>query len=357
MSQIQASNIPKLCMKRDKQAIDFVKDYARNAECSAIVGMIEMGKEVIYAHLLEDLEQEHLPFILRPLVATSPDELKTFLSEIKKEDKPLLCVIHLSVGEDVSWFVKELQDIREKKQGNFITILLSSIGDVYTSLIDMDKILVKSLFVLSPIHKDDAITLLQDFEKRFNYTLTDKEKEDVYTWSFGHVGTLKSLYLLKREGIVSLFNAESLINDKSILYRIHTLVNDLPEEARKYLVNPFSSFPIKSLLETFGFLHNGKLTNELLKEYLNKRATTFSQIALFLSRDEAKLFDYLQHHINTIVTRETISQTLWQDIWEEKYSDWAIDQTIHRIREKLKMTHSPYEIVTKKGEGFYLKTL
>jgi hypothetical protein len=58
-----------------------------------------------------------------------------------------------------------------------------------------------------------------------------------------------------------------------------------------------------------------------------------------------------------IVTREQVAEHIWHENWEEKYSDWAIDQLMHRLREKLSLTKSPYTIQTKKGQGFFLVRL
>ncbi len=75
---------------------------------------------------------------------------------------------------------------------------------------------------------------------------------------------------------------------------------------------------------------------------------------LLYTRLERTVLDYLRSHANKLVTREAIAESMWGKDSEEKYSDWAIDQTLHKIREKIKESKASYEIQTKKGEGFIL---
>ena len=58
---------------------------------------------------------------------------------------------------------------------------------------------------------------------------------------------------------------------------------------------------------------------------------------------------------SSLTTRENIAKALCDNEWETKYSDWAIDQTISRIRTKLKNTD--FKLKTIKGKGFTLMRL
>ena len=75
---------------------------------------------------------------------------------------------------------------------------------------------------------------------------------------------------------------------------------------------------------------------------------------LVLSDQEYRVFTHLQKNLNTIVGRDVIAERIWESDVEEKYSEWAIDQLLHRVRTKLIAMKSPYALRTKKGMGFVL---
>ena len=70
---------------------------------------------------------------------------------------------------------------------------------------------------------------------------------------------------------------------------------------------------------------------------------------------QLEIWNLLQSRKGEIVTRDIVAEIIWKNNTEEKYSDWAIDQVIHRIREKIRKAKSPHKILTKKGQGFILQ--
>jgi len=76
----------------------------------------------------------------------------------------------------------------------------------------------------------------------------------------------------------------------------------------------------------------------------------------FLTRKEHDIFMELEQNPGNVFSREDVAKLIWGDSWEDKYSDWAIDQTMHRLREKLSHHQHTYRVKTKKGEGFVLLT-
>jgi hypothetical protein len=54
------------------------------------------------------------------------------------------------------------------------------------------------------------------------------------------------------------------------------------------------------------------------------------------------------------VTRDEIARVLWGDSWEQKYSDWGIDQMISRVRRKLHLSgiQGTHTILALKKKGF-----
>jgi DNA-binding winged helix-turn-helix (wHTH) protein len=94
------------------------------------------------------------------------------------------------------------------------------------------------------------------------------------------------------------------------------------------------------------------LTEPVLLPPVSKfiREGDFSDIVK-LTAQERLLFDLLKTK-NDITSRDEIAQTIWRAQWTEKYSDWAIDKLISKLKRKL--TFSKYEILTLKNRGYQL---
>jgi hypothetical protein len=54
-----------------------------------------------------------------------------------------------------------------------------------------------------------------------------------------------------------------------------------------------------------------------------------------LTWQESQVYDYLQKNKGKIVSREDIAKMMWGELWNEKYSDWAIEQVISKMRKKV----------------------
>jgi hypothetical protein len=67
---------------------------------------------------------------------------------------------------------------------------------------------------------------------------------------------------------------------------------------------------------------------------------------------EILLMDLFINNLNRPVARDEIAQTIWGKSWENKYSDWAIDKAISRLRRN--MNTKDCKIVTVKNLGYQL---
>jgi DNA-binding winged helix-turn-helix (wHTH) protein len=72
-----------------------------------------------------------------------------------------------------------------------------------------------------------------------------------------------------------------------------------------------------------------------------------------ITANEYLLLSNLLKTPNKVVSRDRISEILWGDMACEKYSDWAIDQTVFQLRRKLSEVGIPStSIQTIKGQGY-----
>jgi hypothetical protein len=75
-----------------------------------------------------------------------------------------------------------------------------------------------------------------------------------------------------------------------------------------------------------------------------------------LNETELGLYRLFKSKKGNLITRDQIAQVIWGKKYEERYSDWAIDQTMSRFRKKIQKYYLPKETVkTIKGEGYKWK--
>lgn len=73
-----------------------------------------------------------------------------------------------------------------------------------------------------------------------------------------------------------------------------------------------------------------------------------------LSPLENKILAHLFEKKGKVVEKDAIAKLIWEKEAEERYSDWAIDKTISRLRSRLSEYTNLYTITTKKKAGFLL---
>ncbi|MBN1617988.1 helix-turn-helix domain-containing protein [Candidatus Dojkabacteria bacterium] len=62
---------------------------------------------------------------------------------------------------------------------------------------------------------------------------------------------------------------------------------------------------------------------------------TDSKIKLLLSGQELLAFDFLSKNSGNVMTKEELAKNIWGDDWAEKYSVWALDKMLSRLKTKL----------------------
>lgn len=342
---------PGLYLERDKKAFALTRDRLLQQEPCAVVCMYGNGKDYLFHNMVKEFEGKKLPHNVKILNTISADELKDFADMLQSETEPTLCMVNLRIGKDVSWFIQVLEELRFKRGHNFVSFINAYVGDIYEALKDMERPLMDSLVVKELIPYEDAIHIIKELSDRFGFIPSDEQKKDIYKWSYGHVGLLRSLFLLKQQYPDKVFDAKFLMHEPTILERLTNIINDIPEGKMQLLLQKKVGLVDMMFFEKFGYINaEGKLFHPLLEplipKYSKKESSPFSDT-------ESKVLAYLQNHENDVISREDIGRLVWgQEEWEDKYSDWAIGQLIYRLRKKLEYGSHAGTIQTKKGKGF-----
>lgn len=342
---------PGLYLKRDKEAFALIRDRLTQQETCAVVCMYGNGKDYLFHNLVKEFENRKLPYNLKVLNTISADELKDFADMLQSETEPTLCMVNLRIGKDVSWFVQVLEELRFKRGHNFVSFINAYVGDVYEALKRMERPLIDSLVVKELVPYEDAVHIIKELSDRFNFYPNDEQKKDIYTWSHGHVGLLRSLFLLKQQNPTKIFDAKFLLHEPTVLERLTHIINDIPEGKMELLLQKKVGIVDMMFFEKFGYIKpDGTLFHPLLESLIPKHS---KKNASPFSDSETKVLAYLQQHESSVISREDIGKLVWgNEEWEDKYSDWAIGQLIYRLRKKLEYSTSSGKIQTKKGKGF-----
>ena len=100
-------------------------------------------------------------------------------------------------------------------------------------------------------------------------------------------------------------------------------------------------------IEVFSPLFRRFLEEEEQKSVKNNHLVDFT-------KKEHTLFAFLQKNINEICEREKIIEKVWSEEEAFGVTDWAIDRLVARVRNKLELQKSDYEIQTVKTRGYKL---
>ncbi len=347
-----------VCTTAERDVFCKVCEHIEMREPCAVVGIVDMGKKILYREVLQQTQKKYGDTCIGHTI-TKDTDLTHILTQIENiiGKSSLVLIVHVASGADIQEFVQSCQHIRDIQGTRFTIVLFSDLAPIYPAYSTESKLVLRSLIAYPPFTKDDSYSLVRSFESRFSHIIQDAVKVKLFELSGGGAGLLKSLFLLTKDHNILEMSAEDVMQDTSIQYRLEVLKNDIPGLIRARME---SGLPLEDentrFLTVFGVLkENGTLFSPLLETYMNMKKDPLAFIAQSCTSTEISIVEFFHKNIDKPLSRDQIAQCLWGSDWEEKYSDWAIDQAIHRLRTKLRDANSPYSIQTKKGVGFVLK--
>ncbi len=227
---------------------------------------------------------------------------------------------------------------------------------------------------------EDINILIKNSAEWDNLNIEESVATRIADLSGGYSALARQLLTLHLNSILDIYqNYELLIKNSALSMWLYLLFSSLSEISKSQLASflwdstvedseeiSFSNF----LVETQLVKKKGSdyvLFSELFRAYLinlskssdfvsidNGQLFRFgSDVKSLLSRQEWEVFKLLYDKKNTTVTRDSIADAMWGTVAEEKYSDWAIDKLVHRIRKKLNDTAGK-NIKSEKGKGVML---
>jgi len=154
----------------------------------------------------------------------------------------------------------------------------------------------------------------------------------------------------------------------SLEHKTQALLDNFLEDQREVILRTVFGTPITAeydhalrYLKSIRWVgeENGKLkmTIPYVDYYIHHqdRKAAADRVATLTVKEEAA-FGLLESRRNQVVTRDEIADAIWGDASAERYSDWAIDQLIHRLKAKVGTQHSSIAIRAVRGRGFILES-
>lgn len=237
----------------------------------------------------------------------------------------------------------------------------------------LPAVLIQSLVTVALPDRNVGDLYIDYYTKEWNIKLPKKTREKIFEICGNDSWLIKEALRIVRRGLDlgSLRSDPNLILKARIEYElfgksekeaVETQLNtgrlpgNLEEIGRKLEEVNFwdKKHHIPSIIEQVIIREQaaGELFTDPKKESLMLGAIDLSKKFAPL---ELKILIYLYEHKNAVVKREKIADLIWGKEEDEKYSDWAIDKLISRLRARLAQYTSLYRLVTKKGRGFVLE--
>lgn len=285
--------------------------------------------------------------------------------------------------------LKALRNINKWK----IILGFSSDRDIETTL-DPERLdelwdlSLNKVYYLKPLSKTDALYVMQEWRDLRNIAVPENAKSIIYEISGGHVGYMRALYrvLTDANNDISIFDDVKLVAQKNVIRsRSEKFWTKLLPQYREFLIEfvqrPHINFNGRGkYLQEIGVINEqNAIFSPLLQYfvedkipvdegtqkvpergiYINQKTKTVYAEGKRLhdepTKSEYKILRLLYKNKGELVSREDIAQAIWGPNFIKKYSDWAIDRTISRLRKKIgdSAKNSKY-IETVKGRGLRL---
>lgn len=242
--------------------------------------------------------------------------------------------------------------------------------------------------------KKEAYIIMEEWEKDLNYKIPSKVKLRIYELSLGNLSYMKSLHNIYQEPnqnkeLLNKDNFKKLVKLNTIKVKNEKFWKALSikdqDILKEFIKNKEMKFKTKGqyLLKTQIITEinkKKKVFSPLLENYIKydliqqtKKINTITKERIFVdirnklvykdslpltkepTPSEYKILELLYKNKGKVVSRDELARAIWGNHLIEKYSDWAIDRTISRIRKKIgDSAKNPKFILTIKGRGLKL---
>lgn len=225
---------------------------------------------------------------------------------------------------------------------------------------------------IKPAQEEDAKIIFETYKKRYKLNLSPVLEKKLFDLVDGYIQYLQLALIIFNEkkestGNIKTDSLNNLFDDERINLQSEELWESLSKDEKQILLKVIRGESIKtddkkksSYLWDTGFVIKEKSGNDifspLFRHYLKRieREELTESLTVEFTKKENLLFTFLKNNVSEICEREHLVGQVWPEVEALGVSDWAIDRLVARVRNKLKILKSKYEIQTVKTRGYKL---
>jgi len=297
------------------------------------------------------------------------EDLSTYITNNQKLNKTSVLVItngdYLFLPQNTK-VLEIIQNYRTRNLGTFTTLI--AFESNIKSLIGTPnpyELLFQNVDYYPLYNLEGSKDFIKFLATKWNTSISDKTIQDMAEECGGSFWLIKEAVRIYRDS--ALFE----MHHPNLQSRLTTIAKTFSPEELKTLVTLSTKQPNSSThdyLQKIGYITNdNKLSIPSLESYLSKTYTKKNNlvtvgdqiyfdsvnISMSLSKNENSILKGLMSKPNVTFDRDQIAQFIWQENSDERYSQWAIDQAIKRLRDKLvKMGLPSSTIKSIRGVGY-----
>ena len=222
----------------------------------------------------------------------------------------------------------------------------------------------KDLYI-KPAKQEDTKTIFKTYRERYKLKLSSLIEQALFDIVDGYIQYLQLslIYLHERGNFVKTKDElfEALAKDERILLQSEELWESLEGQEKAILaklvrgesISEEEKKRVKYLWDT-GFAVDSKVFSPLFDYYIRQVEKRAPNHMLEFTKKENLLFNFLKDNTGSVCEREQIVEKVWPEVEALGVSDWAIDRLVARVRSKLKLKVSQFEVQTVRTRGYKL---
>lgn len=381
---------------RQKTFDDFLSRWAKiinNNECGSIVHLskrdqlyrikqIQNNQKILKRYLRESDTTTMLYLDITTEAIEDKIDLETYLTQngiLFSKKKIILFVLDADrLLDEKSYLLSVINSLYQRVPKISILYLFQKniMLPRYTAKYSSFGTLYQNIKIFPLFNPEDCRYFFKQLEQRFQATYPSYIIDQIVHHCGGYFWLIKQA----ARHYAEYHDNKTLFINKGMKFRLQILYDEFHEEEKQvlqkivmkdYVFNKNEKLIIEYFLKTRHLIKTKlryTLTIPLLDKYIgeqlekkilftiNEREELILNQAiidsLFSKREKRVLKCFLKNP-KKILSRELIAQTIWQQSYEQEYTDWALDQFIKRLRMKLtKLGLYPQLITTKKNQGY-----
>jgi hypothetical protein len=325
---------------------------------------------------LEELDSKYThPNTHDPVIILS--EVQKYILKLSKEKKHMTFILSRpfvweKLSKEAGYALKAIWDTARKPPNNPCSLIFllhskSPINEPFAEFYEPLKIALNENVLHFPVLGfNETSYTVKRFTDYYNLKIDRKLMERIYDVTGGYYPLVSSVMKICKsfKSKINLSTIKSLANHKLVIKEIQNLWDSLSDKQKvqtERVAKGINSLSMRgSTLQELGIIQKGIITSKWVKAFIIERKFKANSVNKLLSISKVlkgKEFTVYKEMVNRngeVITREEIAEILWGKNAKDRYSNWAIDKTVSRIRKKLEKNNTACSIVTIKKQGYVL---